>query len=169
MLRLPTRKEVLFTAMEHSDAYRLLWAHMRLPIHPYALSPWKLPPPGSVADDTSTWPRWVASRDVRANFPPPAIVHFPCGVNLLSRYYPNWSGSDLVTCPPAISESSRRASTEASPTTVTTAEEAIETADLKSLEDFAASFKARRIKLGYTQTNVGKCVCYVGRETSFRT
>ncbi len=28
--------------------------------------------------------------------------------------------------------------------------------DLRELEQFAASFKSRRIKLGYTQTNVGK-------------
>ncbi len=28
---------------------------------------------------------------------------------------------------------------------------------LRELEQFAANFKSRRIKLGYTQTNVGKC------------
>ena len=29
---------------------------------------------------------------------------------------------------------------------------------LRELEQFAANFKSRRIKLGYTQTNVGKCI-----------
>jgi hypothetical protein len=30
--------------------------------------------------------------------------------------------------------------------------------ELRELEQFALSFKARRIKLGYTQTNVGRCM-----------
>ena len=33
----------------------------------------------------------------------------------------------------------------------------VNTYDLKDLERFAASFKARRIRLGFTQTNVGVC------------
>ena len=36
------------------------------------------------------------------------------------------------------------------------AEEQIDTADLRDLEQFAANFKSRRIKLGFTQTNVGE-------------
>ena len=154
----PSRKVQSLNNMADNDAYRSHWAHMRLPIHPYALSPWKLPPPGYVADDTMPWTRWMTPRDVRApvNFLPSTILHFQCGVNLLSRYYPNWPGQDLTAYSPATREGSLRSATEAPPTPVATGEEEIETADLKSLEDFAASFKARRIKLGYTQTNVGK-------------
>lgn len=37
-------------------------------------------------------------------------------------------------------------------------QEVIQNAELKKLEQFAASFKARRIKLGYTQTNVGEFI-----------
>ena len=36
------------------------------------------------------------------------------------------------------------------------AEEHVDSADLRDLEQFAANFKSRRIKLGFTQTNVGK-------------
>ena len=33
--------------------------------------------------------------------------------------------------------------------------------EVKELEEFAASFKKRRIKLGYTQTNVGQALAEV--------
>jgi hypothetical protein len=35
-------------------------------------------------------------------------------------------------------------------------EEHVDSAELRELEQFAANFKSRRIKLGFTQTNVGK-------------
>ena len=35
-------------------------------------------------------------------------------------------------------------------------EEKVDTADLRELEQFASNFKSRRIKLGFTQTNVGE-------------
>ena len=47
-----------------------------------------------------------------------------------------------------------------SPSTVAPQGDEVETDDgkLRELEQFAANFKSRRIRLGYTQTNVGKCL-----------
>ena len=50
-------------------------------------------------------------------------------------------------------------------------QEVVDRAELKDLEQFAACFKSRRIKLGYTQTNVGerKSLCYSNRREQVKT
>ena len=54
-----------------------------------------------------------------------------------------------------------------SPSAVGAQGEEVETDDgkLRELEQFAANFKSRRIKLGYTQTNVGKSISLCLKET----
>ena len=109
-----------------------------------------------------TTPAHISSLD-SISVSPSMVIPFPYCVdlNMLSRYY--WSIPDIAACPPATGEgqvrSSTRSSTEVPPVVSATVEAEIDTAELKSLEDFAANFKARRIKLGYTQTNVGRSKC----------
>ena len=46
--------------------------------------------------------------------------------------------------------------------------EKVDNADLRELEQFAASFKSRRIKLGFTQTNVGKYILFIPKFSRYR-
>lgn len=95
--------------------------------------------------------------------PPPSSLHQHLHHNI-REMSPQRSTSDTTFCLHRRHEQQQQqqqltTSSEAT-TTTTTPVAVVNAADLKELERFAASFKARRIRLGFTQTNVGRLLLF---------
>lgn len=101
--------------------------------------------------------------------PPPALQPPPPGRPLLAGLSTNGSPTQyalpITTMPPGYQLSPLIPTTppHIPPRTVSTGQQQPDpdSGEVKELEDFAGTFKMRRIKLGYTQTNVGQALAEV--------
>ena len=89
------------------------------------------------------------------------FLPFPYHLNL--ALLSGSSSSDALPPPPPIPPPSLDVPSPGSLDTVNQHDQSdagskVDCEELRELEQFALSFKARRIKLGYTQTNVGECI-----------